>query len=182
MMSCKRCGRATGERLCVSCDNAQRSADRVRARKPKQTAKESRASNGKRLACYLETVHKQGEFEHNLTDALANLMHAGTSADTLRDCLRVAEMHYGTESVAAGIAEQRARAKEKTLRVVCASGLNGERSRLRDRYDSRAQFLDYSNVYGLAHRLGYDSADEAWKDNPMVESSVDPRDFRKVSE
>lgn len=65
-------------------------------------------------------------------------------------------------------------------RVRCLSGLTGERSRLRSRYDSAAEFAAYSDTYGLAERLGYASAAEAWEANPLIESSTNPRDFRKV--
>lgn len=65
-------------------------------------------------------------------------------------------------------------------RVRCKSGLFGERSRLQSRYSSFEQFEQYSDVYGLSEALGYLDPFDAWNDNPIIESSVEPRDFRKV--
>ena len=69
----------------------------------------------------------------------------------------------------------------KTKRVKLKSGASGERSRLHTRYDSFDEFESYSEMYGLHERLGYDTAEEAWEDNPVVESGTNPSDFRKVS-
>jgi hypothetical protein len=65
-------------------------------------------------------------------------------------------------------------------RVRCQSGLMGERSRLQSRYSSLEEWQNYSEVYGLANRLGYDSAAQAWANDPVIESSVKPEDFRVV--
>jgi hypothetical protein len=64
--------------------------------------------------------------------------------------------------------------------VICKSGLKGSEQRLQRRYDSFVEFQAYSDTYGLATRLGYKSAETAWKANPLVQSSVEPSDFRKV--
>jgi len=54
-------------------------------------------------------------------------------------------------------------------------------ARLRDNYDGDfGQWQDYSDTYGLAERLGFGSAKEAWEANPMVQGSTDPSDFRVV--
>jgi hypothetical protein len=65
-------------------------------------------------------------------------------------------------------------------RVRCQSGIMGERSRLRSRYSSLSEFIAYQQ-YGLAKRLGFASPELAWKANPVIESSVNPSDFRVVS-
>ena len=66
------------------------------------------------------------------------------------------------------------------MRVKCQSGLMGERSRLRTRYSDFDQFEAYSEIYNLAARLGFESAQDAWEANPVIESSVKPEDFRMV--
>ena len=68
----------------------------------------------------------------------------------------------------------------KTKRVKLKSGSEGERSRLHTRYDNLEDFESYSELYGLHERLGYDTPEEAWEDNPVVESGINPSDFRKV--
>ncbi len=64
-------------------------------------------------------------------------------------------------------------------RVRCDSGLSGWRCKLRKNYASFEEFETYDRVYGLASRLGYASASEAWDANPMIQGSTEPSDFRK---
>ena len=66
--------------------------------------------------------------------------------------------------------------------VKCDSGIMGYRVRLQEDYDDFDDFEWYSDVYCLATRLGYESAEAAWADNPMVQGSVIPEDFRVVTE
>lgn len=66
-------------------------------------------------------------------------------------------------------------------RVVCTSGLEGERSRLRTRYTSAEEWESYAETWGLHRRLGYGTPAEAWEANPLIESSTNPRDFRRVA-
>jgi hypothetical protein len=66
------------------------------------------------------------------------------------------------------------------MRVKCQSGLMGERRRLRVDYSDFEQFEAYSEIYNLAARLGFESAQDAWEANPVIESSVKPEDFRMV--
>jgi hypothetical protein len=56
----------------------------------------------------------------------------------------------------------------------------GWRGKLQDQYSSWDEFKNCSDIYGLVKRLGYKTAKAAWEDNPMVEGSVDPSDYRKV--
>jgi transposase InsO family protein len=53
-------------------------------------------------------------------------------------------------------------------------------ARLHHTYSSFEEWESYSETYGLSSRLGYDSAEEAWEDNPMVQGSIKPSDFKKV--
>ena len=65
--------------------------------------------------------------------------------------------------------------------VKCQSGLKGWQSRLRPVYSSFDEFFAYCDCYGIHSRLGYDSPESAWDANPVVQGSVDPSDYRKVS-
>lgn len=64
--------------------------------------------------------------------------------------------------------------------VKCQSGATGWRDRLRNIYPSLESFEQWSEVYGLHQRLGYAFAVDAWNDNPVIEGSVIPTDFRVV--
>ena len=64
--------------------------------------------------------------------------------------------------------------------VICKSGLKGSEGRLQKDYESFEEFAAFSETYGLAKRLGFKTAAAAWKANPLVQSSVEPGDFRKV--
>lgn len=64
--------------------------------------------------------------------------------------------------------------------VKCLSGLRGGRYRLQTAYENLADFRRYDRVYNLARRLGCKSAKSAWDANPVIESSVEPGDYRKV--
>lgn len=65
-------------------------------------------------------------------------------------------------------------------RVKCKSGLTGWQCRLQYNYTDFEHFKSYSDIYALAEKLGYDSAEDAWDDNPLIQGSVDPSDFCKV--
>lgn len=54
------------------------------------------------------------------------------------------------------------------------------RKHLHRNYAHFAEFAAYSGTYNLAARLGYDSPESAWMDDPLIEGSVEPRDFRVV--
>jgi hypothetical protein len=65
--------------------------------------------------------------------------------------------------------------------VRCKSGIMGEKYRLRKPYANFEDFEASSDMYGVASRLGYRSAREAWDANPMIRSSVNPSDLEIVS-
>lgn len=52
--------------------------------------------------------------------------------------------------------------------------------RLQDQYVDFEEFLAYAETWGLAERLGYADAQEAWEANPLVTGSTDPADYRRV--
>ena len=52
------------------------------------------------------------------------------------------------------------------------------KSRLHDLYTDINEWIEYSNTYGLSDRLGYDSPEQAWIENPTIQGSVNPQDYR----
>ncbi len=66
-------------------------------------------------------------------------------------------------------------------RIICQSGLMGWECRLRENDTDHEEWKAYSQTYNLAGRLGFDTAEEAWESNPLIEGSVNPSDFRRVA-
>ena len=64
--------------------------------------------------------------------------------------------------------------------VRCKSGIMGSRYRLQDSYSSFEEFEGYCDTHNLHTRLGYKTPKSAYRHNPMIESSVNASDFRKV--
>src|SRR5260370_33806653 len=52
------------------------------------------------------------------------------------------------------------------------------RDKLQNVYQSLPEFENYSDVYGLAKRLGFESASIVWELNPIIEGSTDPKDYK----
>ncbi len=68
----------------------------------------------------------------------------------------------------------------KKIHVKCRSGLMGEQYRLQDSYDNFEHFQAYAEMYGIHIRLRYKTPATAWRANPLIQSSVEPRDLCKV--
>jgi hypothetical protein len=64
--------------------------------------------------------------------------------------------------------------------VKCQSGLRGYQCRLRANYSSFEEFEAYSETYGIAKRLGFKSAANAWRANPVIQGSTNPGDLCKI--
>ena len=64
--------------------------------------------------------------------------------------------------------------------IKCKSGVRGWQDHLQKGYDSLEEFKGYCENYNLHTRLGFDTPEEAWEANPVVEGSVNPSDFRVV--
>lgn len=64
--------------------------------------------------------------------------------------------------------------------VKCLSGLMGWQSKLRKVYSSKEEFLAYCDIYGNHRRLGFETPEEAWEANPLIQGSIDPSDYRKL--
>lgn len=53
------------------------------------------------------------------------------------------------------------------------------RMKLQKNYSSLDELKDYDENYGVVKRLGFKSAEEAWKKNPLIQGSTNPGDFRR---
>lgn len=51
------------------------------------------------------------------------------------------------------------------------------KDKLQNTYESFDEFQAYDEVYGLAERLGFETAEQAWEANPMTQGSTNPEDF-----
>lgn len=65
-------------------------------------------------------------------------------------------------------------------RVKCKSGIEGYQCRLQENYTSLEEFIQYSETFGLHKKLGYETPEKAWNDNPVIQGSVNPSDFIKI--
>lgn len=61
------------------------------------------------------------------------------------------------------------------------SGIIGWRTRLQNNYSEHHEWYSAAQTYGLHKRLGYATPTQAWRENPVIEGSVVPSDFRKVA-
>jgi hypothetical protein len=52
--------------------------------------------------------------------------------------------------------------------------------KLHNVYVDFEEFVSYCEIYGIHTRLGYRSMKKCWGDNPLVEGSVNPTDYRKL--
>ena len=64
--------------------------------------------------------------------------------------------------------------------VKCDSGEIGIQSRLREIYDNYDEFLVFNKMYNITERLGYNTPKSLWEDNPIVQGSSNPKDFKIV--
>jgi hypothetical protein len=53
---------------------------------------------------------------------------------------------------------------------------------LQNEYSDFEEFERYDEMYNLSHRLGFDSAQEAWDANPNVKGSTDPNEYGRANE
>lgn len=56
------------------------------------------------------------------------------------------------------------------------------KGKLQKQYTDLADFKNYDETYGLAKKLGFNSAEEAWKSNPTIQGSTDPKDYKIAEE
>ena len=62
--------------------------------------------------------------------------------------------------------------------VKCDSGEFGVQQNLQEIYDDYQDFLVFDKMFNIAKRLGYDNAKKLWDDNPLVQGSSNPSDFK----
>lgn len=60
------------------------------------------------------------------------------------------------------------------------TGFQGWQDRLRTNYDTFDSWEKYAELYGLHLKLGFKTPKAAWEANPLIQGSVDPRDFCRV--
>jgi hypothetical protein len=53
------------------------------------------------------------------------------------------------------------------------------RDKLQNVYSDFEEFNDYNEIYNLAKRLGFKSAEEAWDANPTIQGSTEPGDYKR---
>ena len=66
--------------------------------------------------------------------------------------------------------------------VKCDSGITGSQYKLRTAYKDFEEFERFCEIYNNHKTLGYKSPKTAWGKNPVVQSSVNPSDYRKVKD
>lgn len=64
-------------------------------------------------------------------------------------------------------------------KVKCESGATGWEGYLKSVYDSKEEFLNYDEMYGIAARLGYEDPEDCWRANPLIQGSTNPSDLKK---
>lgn len=56
------------------------------------------------------------------------------------------------------------------------------KEKLQKNYDNDYnQFVEYDKIYNIAKRLGFKSAQEAWKANPLIQGSTNPNDLKVMN-
>ena len=71
--------------------------------------------------------------------------------------------------------------KKKQKSVICLSGTKGWQDKLQNVYNDSVEFAAYDEIYNLSKRLGYEDSTQAWDDNPLIQGSTQPNDFRNVA-
>ena len=70
---------------------------------------------------------------------------------------------------------------QTSIRVICRSGIEGGQGRLQGNYDNFSEFKSFCETFGLHKKLGYKTSAACWKANPLIQWSVNPDDFRKIT-
>jgi len=60
--------------------------------------------------------------------------------------------------------------------------LENWRGKLQGEYNNFEEFKQYDEVYGLSKRLGFNSPEEAWEANPLIQGGVNPKDYKVVKD
>ena len=60
------------------------------------------------------------------------------------------------------------------------TGLRGHQFRLQDEYVNFAEFKNCAEIYWNHWKLGFSTPEACWKADPVVQCTVDPRDYCRV--
>jgi len=60
------------------------------------------------------------------------------------------------------------------------TGLSGWQRKLRTNYCKLVVWQAYCDIYGSHFKLGFKTPEAAWKANPVIQGTIDPRDFCRV--
>jgi hypothetical protein len=69
---------------------------------------------------------------------------------------------------------------EEAKDVICDSGIKGWQDKLQNVYQSLEELMSYDRIYGICKRLGYEDPETCWQENPTIQGSTNPSDFKKV--
>ena len=64
--------------------------------------------------------------------------------------------------------------------ITAKSGIKGWQDKLQRIYESFDEFVAFCDMYNIHARLGFNSPEEAWEDNPTIQGSTNPSDLRVV--
>jgi len=60
--------------------------------------------------------------------------------------------------------------------------LENWRGKLQGEYNDFEEFKQYDEMYGLSKRLGFNSPEEAWEANPLIQGGINPKDYKVVKD
>jgi len=63
-------------------------------------------------------------------------------------------------------------------KIKCESGTTEWKEHLQNVCENFGEFQLYSRLYDITRRLGFKTEEEAWEKNPLIQGSVNPRNFR----
>lgn len=64
--------------------------------------------------------------------------------------------------------------------ITTSSGIKGWQDKLKKVYSSLEEFKKYCDTYNIHTRLGFKTPEEAWKANPTIQGSTNPKDLKIV--
>ena len=71
--------------------------------------------------------------------------------------------------------------KEDCRGNYCKKEINEDwQDHLQNVYSDKEEWLEYDKIYNLAKRLGYKNPYRAWYDNPIIQGSTNPKEYKKV--
>ena len=68
----------------------------------------------------------------------------------------------------------------KIKRVKCPIGIIGWQGKLHDVYNTYEEFERYCSMLNIHIRVGYETPENAWRANPLIQGSINASDYCKV--